>query len=418
MTKMTPYLASLATSKTSMFDRNDLRPIFLDYHSTSPTDPRVAQVVTDYMVTNYGNASSSDHIFGDIAAKAVEEASAQVAELVGARKPKVIFTSGATEAVNLVLQDLANQSPRSRNLKIALLPVEHSAVIQTCEELARRSLVELTFLQIDGFGRLNLEHLQQTLKRGIDLVCVMAANNEIGNLYPIELVAKFCSDAGTSLLCDASQAAGKVPIQFDAWGITYLVLSAHKLYGPKGVGALIVHRDFLPQPMMFGGTHQYGVRPGTLNVPGIAGLGKACRLRTLEMHVDEPSIAAKRNSLEKHLLDAIDGAVVNGDRSNRLSGSLHISVAGVPNDAVLARIRHRIAISTGAACSSGIEKPSHVLEALGLKPELIEGALRIGLGKYTSDEEVLAASEILIKEITEIRQMLLRSHKPIKISPV
>ncbi len=207
-------------------------------------------------------------------------------------------------------------------------------------------------------------------------------------------------------LCDATQAVGKIPIKFDGWGITMLALSTHEMYGPKGVGALIVRKDHPLEPLMYGGGQQRGLRPGTLNVPGIVGLGEACRLRQLEMEEDEKAIARKRDKLQALLRSKIPGLVINGDIENRLAGNLHISIPGVPNDAVIARVRHVLAISTGSACSSGVEAPSHVLTAMGLPDDVIEGALRIGLGKFTTDEEVERAANILSSTVSEIRRLL------------
>jgi cysteine desulfurase len=234
----------------------------------------------------------------------------------------------------------------------------------------------------------------------------MAANNEIGNIYPLQAIGQIAKRHNIPLLCDGSQAVGKIPIQFAEWGITYLAISAHKLYGPKGVGALVVRKGHHLEPLIFGGGHQQGMRSGTLNVPGIAGLGEACRLRSLEMAEDEQAIAAKRDRLQNLLLANISGLVINGDTENRLAGNLHISIPGIPNTAVIARVRHQLAISTGSACTSGVEAPSHVLQALKLPEEVIEGSLRIGLGKFTTEEEVDQASCILTEAIEKIRQVI------------
>jgi len=207
-------------------------------------------------------------------------------------------------------------------------------------------------------------------------------------------------------VCDASQAVGKIPINFQEWGITYLAISAHKLYGPKGSGALVIRKGYHLEPILFGGGHQKGLRSGTFNVPGIVGLGEACRLRQLEMEEDERAIAANRDKLQYLLLDKIPGLVINGDVTERLSGNLHISIPDVPNSAVIARVRHQIAISTGAACSSGVETPSHVLQALNLPSNLVEGALRIGIGKFTTSEEVEQAAEILSSAVSLTRQAM------------
>jgi cysteine desulfurase len=217
------------------------------------------------------------------------------------------------------------------------------------------------------------------------------------------VIAQKCN---VPFLCDASQAVGKIPIRFHDWGITMLALSAHKIYGPKGVGALVVKKGHQLEPILYGGGQQSGLRPGTLNVPGIVGLGEACHFRHIEMDEDERVIAAKRDKLQAELLTAIPGLIINGDTQNRLAGNLHISVPDIPNSAVIARVRHRLAISTGSACSSGVETPSHVLTAMGLDEGSIEGALRVGLGKFTTDKEIALAAKILMTEIREIRRLL------------
>jgi cysteine desulfurase len=234
----------------------------------------------------------------------------------------------------------------------------------------------------------------------------MAANNEVGTIYPITKIAAIAQAYSIPFLCDATQAVGKLPIQFNGWGITMLALSVHKLYGPKGIGALVVRKDHPLEPLLYGGGQQQGLRPGTLNVPGIVGLGEACRLRQLEMATDEPTIATKRDRLQTLLQASIPNLVINGDTQNRLAGNLHISVPGMPNSAIIARVRHQLAISTGSACASGVETPSHVLTAMGLAAEQIEGALRISLGKFTTDDDVTIAAKILSDAIGQITQLM------------
>jgi cysteine desulfurase len=234
----------------------------------------------------------------------------------------------------------------------------------------------------------------------------MAANNEVGTLYPIEKIAYIAQQHNVPFLCDASQAAGKIPIQFNEWGLTMLAISAHKLYGPQGVGALILRKSHPIEPLMYGGGHQRGLRSGTLNLPGVAGLGEACRLRLLEMDQDETEIEIKRNRLEKLLKAGIPNLVINGDASCRLAGNLHISIPGIPNSAVIARIHSEAAISTGSACSLGVEAPSHVLAAMQLAPELIEGALRVSLGKWTTDQEIDLFAKVLERALQQIQKLL------------
>jgi cysteine desulfurase len=357
------------------------------------------------MTTDFGNASSTDHPWGDRAETAIKQAAKQVADLIGASPRELVWTSGATESINLAIQGSLAPNPTKPH-RIGLLPIEHKAVLDTSRALEKRGWAELVYLQVDSKGRLDLEHLEQVCAEGLSLLCVMAANNEIGTLYPIQKIGQIAQHYGIPFLCDGSQAVGKIPIQFEAWGITYLAISAHKLYGPKGVGALVVRRGYQLEPLIFGGGHQQGMRSGTLNVPGIVGLGEACRLRSLEMEEDERAIGSRRDRLQQILTEEIPGLIVNGDCDSRLAGSLHISVPGVPNSAIIARIRSKLAISTGSACSSGVEAPSHVLQALGLPADMVEGALRIGIGKFTTDTQIDQAAEVLANAVHAIRQAM------------
>ncbi|MEH2266674.1 cysteine desulfurase family protein [Nostoc sp.] len=382
-------------------------PIYLDCHSTTPVDKRVAELMLHYMTKAFGNASSIDHSYGDEAEQAVSQAAIHVAKLIRASPKEVIFTSGATESINLAIQgSILEKTTNKTRLCIAVLPIEHKAVLDTCYALAKKGLAEVINLQIDSKGRLDLDHVEKVCALGVSLLCVMAANNEIGNIYPIQEVGKIAQKYNIPFLCDASQAVGKIPLNFEEWGITYLAISAHKLYGPKGSGALVVRKGYQLNPILFGGGHQKGLRSGTLNVPGIVGLGEACRLRLLEMEEDEWAIAYLRDKLQSLLLNNIPGLLINGDVSSRLSGNLHISIPDVPNSAIIARVRSKLAISTGAACSSGVETPSHVLQALDLPKELIEGGLRIGLGKFTKIKEIEQAAEILSSAVYLIRQIM------------
>ena len=381
------------------------RPIYLDYHATTPVDRRVADRVYQYMTEEFGNASSTDHEYGDRAEEAIKQAAKNVATLIGASPREIIWTSGATESINLAIQGSLPSNPEKPH-RIALLPLEHKAVLDTCQALEKRGWAKLLYLKVDSKGRLDFDHLEQACMEGLSLLCVMAANNEIGNIYPIQAIGKIAKRYNIPFLCDASQAVGKIPIQFEDWGITYLAISAHKLYGPKGVGALVVCKDYHLEPLLFGGGHQKGMRSGTLNVPGIVGLGEACRLRSLEMEEDERTIAAKRDLLQTLLLEKIPELVVNGDKSSRLAGNLHISIPGIPNSAVIARVRSQLAISTGSACSSGVEAPSHVLQALDLSPGITEGAIRIGIGKFTTDEEIKEAALVLSDAIARVSKVL------------
>ncbi len=359
------------------------------------------------MTTNFGNASSTDHEVGDRAEAAVKAATRHVADLVGATPRDILFTSGATESLNLAIQGTVHHLERSGTKpRIAISTVEHKAVLDTCEALHKQGRIELIYIPVDTQARLDLGQLERACASGIHLLSIMAANNEVGTLYPIEKVAGIAQSHQVPFLCDASQAVGKTPIQFNEWGITMMTLSAHKLYGPQGVGALVVCRDHRLEPLLYGGGQQRGLRPGTLNLPGIVGLGEACRLRVEEMVVDEVEIGKKRDRLQALLHAQIPDLVINGDPQNRLAGNLHISIPGIPNSAIIARVRHRLAISTGSACSSGVEAPSHVLRAMELAEPIVEGALRIGLGKFSTDDDIHQAGEILIESVQGVKQVM------------
>lgn len=381
--------------------------IYLDYHSTTPVDRRVAQKVMWAMTDGFGNASSTDHAIGDAAEAAVKEAKGHIADLVGASPRDIIFTSGSTESINLAIQGtIQHLENKGIHPHIALSAVEHKAVLDTCLAFEEQGCVKLSILPVDTQARIDLAQLEQACASGIHLLCVMAANNEVGTTYPIEKIAHIAQTFKVPFLCDASQAIGKVPIYFQEWGITMLSLSAHKFYGPQGVGALVVKRGHPLEPLLYGGGHQRGLRSGTLNLPGIVGLGEACRLRVLEREEDERAIKKKRDRLQQLLTNKIPSLVVNGDQENRLAGNLHISIPGIPKTAAIARIRHQIALSTGSACSSGVEAPSHVLEAMHLPEDVIEGALRISIGKFTTDEEINRAAEILTRAIKDIQAIM------------
>ena len=365
------------------------RPIYLDYHATTPVDPRVAASVLNAMTTTFGNANSVDHLYGEEAAALIDAARGDVAALVGGDADGVHFTSGASESIQLAVRHAALGSRSKGRLRVVMTAVEHRAVFDVVAALEDSGEANVRYIPVDSLARLDLDALEDACAAGADLVCVMAANNEVGTLYPIERVAQIARSSGASTLVDATQAAGRIPLRAEKWGVTYLALSAHKMYGPKGVGALVT-----PPALRVRDSHGVarGTGNGTPNVPGIVGLGESCRLRRLEMDIDEPRVASLRDKLEALLVAGISDSVVNGDRSDRLSGNLHISVPDAPHGAIVARLRRHVALSTGAACMSGAQTPSHVLRAMGLAPRLQTGALRLGLGKFTQEAEIEEAA--------------------------
>ena len=367
------------------------RPIYMDHHATTPVDPRVADVVLDAMVNVFGNANSVDHTHGEAALELVERATAEVAGLIGSDAAGVRFTSGSTESIRLAVGH-AIATRRNRVLRIAATTVEHQAVLDAIRIGVRSGLAEVIWIEVDAEANLRAESLQAALSENVDLVCVMGANTEVGTIYPVEQIARDVHLAGAKVLVDGTQAVGRADLRVLDWDLDYLAFSSHKIYGPKGVGALAVSSDAVHSEIT---EHVLG-HDGTLNVPGIAGFGEACRLMRVEGAGDERRIRACRDRLETHLLRGLPDIVVNGNRGNRLAHNLHLSAPGIPNDAVIARLRNKVAVSTGAACSSGAQTPSHVLRAMGLSENMQEGAIRIGLGKYTTQDEVdRAAAEIV-----------------------
>ena len=377
-------------------------PIYLDHHATTAVDSRVAADVLQAMTSNFGNANSVEHLYGEMAADLVAEARFEVAETVGGKADGVYFTSGSTESIRLAISH-AVATCRQRPLRVALSTVEHRAVIDAVAFHEQREEVAARWLPVDNQARLDMTALRTACRDGVDLVCVLAANNEVGTLNPIEDIVQFANRAGAKTLIDGTQAAGRIPMEVSRWGITYLTLSAHKIYGPKGVGALIGPLSF---QLWIANGPGHNEAHSTPNIPGIVGLGRACQLRRLEMEVDEPRMESQRDRLEALLTANVDGLVVNGDREHRLSNNLHVSVVDVPSDAVIARLRHHVALSSGAACLSAAQAPSHVLQAMGLSEPLQEGALRIGTGKFTTDDEIERAGSYIAEAVNSTRQAL------------
>lgn len=383
--------------------------VYLDHHATTPVDPRVARVVGHYMVDAFGNPSSSDHAYGDQAAEAVEIAKGQVADLLGCLPEEVLFTSGATESLNWALRGTVASMLKAASgtrINVGVSSVEHPAVLETAADLQHQGLVAVHVFSVDKSGNLDIDEIADIMP-GLDLVCVMAANHEIGNIYPVSQIADLAHNEGTLFICDASQAVGKADMDLQDMGSDMLAFSAHKLYGPKGVGVLVVREGFSIPPLLTGGGQQGRRRSGTLNVPGIAGTGEACRLRKQEMHEDKNRIAKLRDLLERLLKGAHEEATTNGDRTAKLAGNLNISFP-VPAHAVIARIRDQIACSTGSACSSGLEQPSHVLRAMGIPHWRQEGAIRFGLGRGTTEEEIVKAATMVNQAVSAVNAVIAR----------
>lgn len=377
-------------------------PIYLDYNSTTPCDPRVVEAMLPYFSKKFGNAASRSHSFGWEGEEAVEAAREQVARLIGAEPKEIVFTSGATEGDNLALKGVF-EAYASKGNHIITVVTEHKAVLDSCHHIERLG-GEVTWLSVDEEGLIDAAVLEAAIRPATVLIAVMYANNEIGVMQPTREISAIARRHGVIFFSDATQAVGKVPVDVNGDGIDLLTLSAHKLYGPKGIGALYVRRRdprVRLTAQMDGGGHERGMRSGTLNVPAIVGLGKACELCGKEMEQDGFRIAALRDRLERGLL-AIEGSLVNGSRRHRLPQTTNISFRGVDGEALLAALGKDIALSSGSACTSASMEPSYVLKALGLEDDLAHSSLRLGLGRWTTAEEV----EYAIGRIGEAVAML------------
>jgi cysteine desulfurase len=366
--------------------------IYLDHHATTPVDPRVVAAMLPYFTEAYGNPSGRQHAFGEEADRAVAEARASVAALVGAAAADIVFTSGATESNNLAVKGLARAAGKGH---LVVSAIEHAAVLEPCRSLERDGFA-VTRVEVDATGIVSADRVAAALRPDTILVSVMAANNEVGTVQPAAELGRLCRARGIPFHTDAVQAAGRIPVDVDAWGADLMSLSAHKMYGPKGVGALYVRKGRQPrlrlQPQMEGGGQEKGMRSGTLNVPGIVGLGAASRLAAAALRDGEAErIRALRERLLAGLRSRVDGILVNGALEPRLPGNLHVSIPRAEAETLILSIGGRIAISSGAACAEAGGKGSHVLRAIGLDDERVYTALRFGIGRFTTAEEIDAA---------------------------
>ena len=371
-------------------------PIYLDYNSTTPCDPRVVEAMLPYFTSAFGNAASRNHPLGWQAEEAVELAREQVAKLVGAETKEIVFTSGATEAVNLALKGVFETYSGKGN-HIVTCNIEHKAVLDTCQRIEKKG-GEVTYLKVKPNGIIDLSELEAAIKSTTILVVVMFANNEIGTLMPIREISEIAKKKGVLVFSDATQAVGKIPVDVIQDGIDLMAFSAHKLYGPKGVGALYVRRKdprVKLTPQIDGGGHERGIRSGTLNVPGIAGFGKACEIAFNEMKETGERLRQLRDKLENALLQ-IEETYLNGDRSQRLPNVSNISFRYVEGDALMMGFNKNIAVSSGSACTSASPEPSYVLKALDVGDDLARSSIRFSLGKNTTEEEI----DYTIAEIT------------------
>jgi cysteine desulfurase len=384
----------------------DEKRIYLDHHATTPVDPRVVDVMLPYFTELFGNPSSSTHSFGWDAERAVKAARARVASLVGARSPReIVFTSGATESNNLALRG-AFEAADGQPFHLVTSTIEHPSILETCRHLESRG-VELTVVGVDADGRVRPSDVARALRPHTRLVSVMQVNNEIGTIQPIHEIGEIVKRHGALFHCDAAQSAGRVPIDVDAMQVDLLSLSAHKLYGPKGIGALYARRRPAPvalRSQQWGGRQEGGLRSGTQNVPAIAGFGEAARLAEEDLAESTARLGRLRDDLLERLEGALGAIEVHGSRAARVAGNLNFTIPGVRGEEVLASIPD-VAMSAGSACMSNKGGGSHVLSALGVPNTLARDAIRIGLGRFTTEEEVRVAAEKIVRVARRIRQI-------------
>jgi cysteine desulfurase len=383
-------------------------PIYLDNNSTTRCDPRVVEAMLPYFGEHYGNAASRHHAFGWEAREAVDAAREQVAALIGASPREIVFTSGATESDNLAIKGVAGMY-RSRGDHIATVATEHKAVLDPCRRLEREGF-RVTVLPVDRFGRVTVEQVAEALTEKTILVSVMAANNEVGTLQPVAAIGRLCKERGVLFHTDAVQAAGKVPLDVEEIGADLLSLSAHKMYGPKGVGALYV-RATSPRvrlaPLFDGGGHERGMRSGTLPVPLVVGFGRACDLPGAEMPAESERLRQLRERLRQGICDQLEEVSLNGHPTERLPGNLNLSFAYVDGNALLMNLRD-VAVSSGSACTSADPEPSYVLRAMGVEDELAHSSIRFGLGRFNTADEV---DHVITSVARVVRQ--LRAQSPL-----
>ena len=380
-------------------------PIYMDNHATTRPDPRVIEEMMPYFGEKFGNAASRNHEFGWVAEQAVEQARERIAKLIGATSKEVIFTSGATESDNLAIKGVAEMYKEKGN-HIITQAIEHKAVLDTCKRLEKYGF-RVTYLPVQKDGRIDLDDLKRSMDDKTILVTIMAANNEIGALQPIREIGALCHERGVLFHTDAVQAIGKVPFNVIQDNVDLASITAHKLYGPKGVGALYVRRKN-PRVQLVaqidGGGHERGMRSGTLNVPGIVGLGKACEIATNGMAEEAKKLAALRDRLKDAIMGQLDECYINGSIEHRLPGNLNISFAYVEGESLLMGIND-IAVSSGSACTSATLEPSYVLKALGAGDDLAHSSIRFGLGRFNTEAEVDYVAERVVDTVKRLREL-------------
>lgn len=381
-------------------------PVYMDNHATTPIDPRVLEAMLPYFTEMFGNAASRNHSFGWEAEAAVDEAREQIARLIHASSPKeIIFTSGATESDNLAIKGVGEFYKEKGNHIITCV-TEHKAVLDSCKTLERRGY-KVTYLPVDPYGLVDAEQLREAVTERTILISIMAANSEIGTIHVIKEIGRVAKEKGIIFHCDATQGVGKIPMDVEEMGIDLLSMSAHKIYGPKGIGVLYV-RSKKPRvrlsPIIDGGGHERGMRSGTLNVPGIVGLGKACQIAQEELPKEARHLIQLRERLKEGIFSRLDEVYLNGHPTQRLPGNMNISFAYVEGESLLMGLKE-IAVSSGSACTSATLEPSYVLRALGVEEDLAHTSIRFGLGRFNTEEEVDYTVDRVVQKVTRLREI-------------
>ena len=380
-------------------------PIYLDYNATTPVDPKVVDAMVPYFTESYGNAASRNHSFGWQVEKVVDDARELIGKLIGAGGKEIVFTSGATESNNLAILGVA-EFYKKKGKHIISSPIEHKAVIDPCHALEQNGY-EITFLDVDKHGCIDLKQLEESIRKDTILVSLMAGNNEIGTLNPIREIGQITRNKEVLFHTDATQSVGKIPIDVEEMNIDLLSMTAHKFYGPKGIGALYVRRKkprVRLSPIMFGGGHERGMRSGTLNVPGIVGFAKALELSVEEMASEAERLTGLRQRLLDRLNSELDYIFLNGHPTERLPNNLNVSFGYVEGESLMMGV-NELAVSSGSACTSASLEPSYVLRALGVGDDLAHSSIRVGMGRFTTVEEVDYAAEKMIAAVKRLREM-------------
>jgi len=380
-------------------------PIYMDNHATTPVDPRVLEAMLPYFNEKFGNAASRNHEFGWVAEEAVENSRGQIARLINATPKEIVFTSGATESTNLAIKGAAEMY-REKGNHIITQVTEHKATLDTCKRLEKYGY-EVTYLPVEKDGRINLDDLRRAITPKTILISIMYANNEIGVIQPIQEIGKIAKEKGVLFHVDAVQAVGKIPVDVQKDGIDLMSISAHKIYGPKGVGALYVRRKnprVQLSAIIDGGGHERGMRSGTLNVPGIVGLGKACEICQNEMAEESVRLRRMREKLTHSIMSRLDETFINGSMEHRLPHNINISFAYVEGESLLMGIND-VAVSSGSACTSATLEPSYVLKALGVGEDLAHTSIRFGIGRFNTEEEVDYVANRVVDTVTRLREL-------------